>query len=209
MKYKLEYEHKEKDFEDVWNIENEYLDSSIISDIKQTIMWNQMNKDTHIFVRDISKDKIVGEATILPLTEKQFKLFMNNELDDTDIDKIIEYKPNIECYLLFSVIAISKQYRNEKIILSLLLEGVNKKIDSLINNGVKFLNMCAEGATSDGIKFIDSFLNLKYQKDTKDGYKLYSFDSKEDFNIWKKTFPSYIDKYKKNHSLDYLINIKE
>ena len=76
--YKLEYEHKEKDFEDVWNIEREYLNPSTISSIEQTIQWNEMNNDVHIFVRDVLKDKIVGEATLLPLTSEQYNKFMNN-----------------------------------------------------------------------------------------------------------------------------------
>ena len=105
----------------------------------------------------------------------------------------------MECYLLFSVLAIDKNYRNEKIILSLLLEGVNKKIDYLINKGINFLNMCAVGETDDGRKFIECFLNMKYIKNTKDGYKLYSFDSKESFDNWKKIFPNYIEKYNNNN----------
>lgn len=202
MNYKLEYEHKEKDYKDVWNIEQEYLNPSTISSIEQTIKWNKMNSDVHIFVRDVLEDKIVGEATILPLTNEQYDKFMNNELDDTDIDKIIEYKPNIECYLLFSVLAIDKEHRNEKIILSLLLEGINKKIDYLINKDINFLNMCAVGETDDGRKFIEGFLNMKYIKDTKEGYKLYSFKDKEEFDNWKKIFPSYIEKYKKNNNIN-------
>ena len=201
MRYNLEYEHKEKDFEDVWNIENDYLKPSSISSINQTIKWNHQNKDTHIFVRDIKKDKIVGEITILPLTEEQYKLFMNNELEDTSITNILEYKPNMECYLLFSAIAIAKDYRHERIILSLLMEGFYKKLNYLINKDIRFLNMCAEGATSDGQKFIENFLNLKVQKETNEGFKIYTFDTRKDFNDWIKEFPNYIDKYKKDNNL--------
>lgn len=198
MNYKLEYNHKLKDFEDIWNIENEYLEISTISSVEQTIKWNKMNSDTHIFVRDIFKDRIVGEITLLPLNKEQFDKFISDELDDTEINNIISYKKNIDCYLLFSTIAIDKEYRNEKVILSLLLQGLNQKLDYLINKGINFLNMCAMGETNDGQKFIEGFLNLKYIKDTKDGYKLYSFKNQEEFNNWKKIFPNYIKKYQTN-----------
>ena len=201
MNYRIEYEHKKQDFIDVLNIESKYLEPSIISSVEQTIKWNEMNKDVHIFVRDILKNKIVGEATIWPLTKKQYDKFMNNELDDTDINEIIDYSSNMECYLLFSVLAIDIEYRNEKIILSLLLEGINEKLDYLISRGIKFLNMCAEGATGDGQKFIEGFLNLKYKKETKEGYKLYSFDGEEEFYKWKEEFPKYIKNYKINHNI--------
>lgn len=35
MKYKIEYNHEYKDFEDVWNIEKNYLNPITISSIEQ------------------------------------------------------------------------------------------------------------------------------------------------------------------------------
>ena len=98
-------------------------------------------------------------------------------------------------YLLFSAIAIDKDYRNDRRILSLLLKGFNHKLNELINRNIIFLNMCAEGQTSDGQKFIENFLNLKYQQNTKEDYKLYSFDTDKEFDDWLKTFPKYIKEY--------------
>ena len=40
MKYQVEFKHKNKDFEDVWNIEHEYLELSTIATVKQTIEWD-------------------------------------------------------------------------------------------------------------------------------------------------------------------------
>lgn len=199
MKYRIEFEHRNKDFEDVWNIEQEYLEPSTIADISQTIEWNNKNSDIHIFVRDIENDKIVGEITLLPLSKKQFDLFMINELEDTEINKdtLLEYKPKAEYYLLFSVIAIDLKYRNDKIILSLLLKGLYEKIQNLMKKEIKFLNMCAEGQTEDGRKFIESFLNMHHKFTTKDGYKLYSFNNTQEFNNWINIFPEYINKYNK------------
>lgn len=61
----IEYEHKAKDYEDVWNIEQKYLEPSTISSIEQCMKWNDKNQDIHIFIRDTVKDIIVGEITIL------------------------------------------------------------------------------------------------------------------------------------------------
>lgn len=202
MKYRIEYKHRLKDFIDVWNIENKYLSQSTISSIDQIIKWNEMNNDIHIFIRDVINDKIVGEATILPLNKNQFDDFINNEFNDTELIDIISYTNKLECYLLFSVIAIDINYRNEKIILSLLLEGINKKLDYLINNGITFLNMCAVGETEDGRKFIENFLKMKYINDTKEGYKIYSFESKEEFDNWKLEFSKSIDSYKINNNIN-------
>lgn len=147
MKYITEYKHKKKDFEKAWHIEKDYLEPSTIAGINQTIRWDKKNPDIHIFIRDCISDKIVGEATLLPLTKEQFDKFITGTLEDTEINEhtLLNYKPNLICYLLFSAIAIDKNYRNEKIILSLLLKGIYEKILYLMTSNIKFLNMCAEG----------------------------------------------------------------
>lgn len=199
----IEYEHKAKDYEDVWNIEQKYLEPSTISSIEQCMKWNDKNQDIHIFIRDTVKDIIVGEITILPLSKKQFDRFMLNKLEDTEIneDTLLKFKPNNPCYLLFSAIAIDYRYRDNRIILSLLLTGFYNKLKYLIDKGIIFINMCAEGQTLDGQKFIENFLDLKYKRDTKEGYKLYSFDNTEDFNIWIQKLPKYINSYNEKYNL--------
>ena len=199
MKYQIEFEHKLKDFEDVWNIEREYLDPSTIAGVEQTIAWDNRNPDIHIFVRDNDANKIVGEITILPLSKEQFEKFMINELEDTEINEntLLKYKSKESYYLLFSVIAIDIKYRNDKLVLSYLLKGMNEKIQNLMDSDIKFLNMCAEGQTKDGQKFIESFLNMQHRYTTKDGYKLYSFRDTEDLYNWIEKFPEYINVYDK------------
>lgn len=200
MNYRIEYCHKKQDFLDVWNIEKQYLEPSTISSVEQVIDWNNKNNDTHIFVRDLIKDKIVGEITFLPLSKEQFNKFMIGELEDTEIDgnNLYNYEDGKSYYLLFSAIAIDKDYRNDRRILSLLLKGFNDKLNELINRNITFLNMCAEGQTPDGQKFIENFLNLKYQQNTKEDYKLYSFDTDKEFDDWLKAFPKYIEEYNNN-----------
>ena len=203
MKYQVEFKHTNKDFEDVWKIEHEYLEPSTIAGIEQTIEWDNKNSDIHIFVRDNKKNKIVGEITLLPLSKEQFSKFMINELEDTEINKdtLLPYKSEGAYYLLFSAIAIDIEYREDKLVLSYLLKGMNEKIQNLMKNGIKFLNMCAEGQTADGQKFIESFLNMKHRYTTKDGYKLYSFYDTQDLLNWIKKFPEYINTYDEKYNL--------
>lgn len=203
MKYQVEFKHTNKDFEDVWKIEYEYLEPSTIAGIEQTIEWDNKNSDIHIFVRDNKKNKIVGEITLLPLSKEQFSKFMINELEDTEINKdtLLQYKSEGAYYLLFSAIAIDIEYREDKLVLSYLLKGMNEKIQNLMKNGIKFLNMCAEGQTADGQKFIESFLNMKHRYTTKDGYKLYSFHNTQDLLNWIKKFPEYINTYDEKYNL--------
>ena len=87
---------------------------------------------------------------------------MINELEDTEINKdtLLQYKSEGTYYLLFLAIAIDIEYRKYKLVLSYLLKGMNEKIQNLMKNGIKFLNMCAEEQTADGQKFIESFLNM-------------------------------------------------
>ena len=94
MKYEIEYIHKVQDFKDVWDIERSYLEPSTIASVEQTISWDNKNHDIHIFIRDIQNDKIVGEITILPLSNEQFNKFMKNELEDTEINSytLLKYK---------------------------------------------------------------------------------------------------------------------
>lgn len=204
MKYRIEYKHNIKDFEDVWYIEKKYLEPSTIASVDQVIKWDKKNKDIHIFVRALDANKIVGEITLLPLTEEQFNKFMNHELEDTEINEhtLLEYKNNNKYYLCYSAMAIDFEYRNDKLILGLLLKGFYDKLNYLRSRGIVFLNMCAEGQTLDGQKFAESFLNLKCKKLTKDGYKLYSFSNEQDFENWFKIFPQYINKYIEKFELE-------
>ena len=197
-KYKLEYNHhSKKDFEDVWNIESDYLESSTISSVQQVIEWDNKNDDIQIFVRDTIINKIVGEITLLPISEQQFNDFILNKWQDTELstDNLQKYNENNEYYLLFSAIAIDKNYRSDKLVLSYLLNGLHTKINELLKRNIIFKNMCAEGQTVDGQKFIESFLNLKEKNTTKEGYKLYSFNNTEEMNEWINIFPKYIEDY--------------
>lgn len=203
MKYRIEYNHIYQDFIDIWNIENNYLNPSSITSIEQTIKWNKKNRHIHIFIRDILKNKIIGEITILPLSKNQFHRFMLNELEDTEINEytLLNFKSNSTYYLLFSTIAIDPKYKSDKRVLSLLLKGLNNKLHDLLNNGIQFLNMCAEGQTLEGQKFIEGFLDLKFNKFTKEGYKLYCFNSPNDFTKWLTNLSTYIETYNKNNNL--------
>jgi len=205
MKYRIEYEHSVKDFEDVWYIEKDYLEPSTIATVDQVTKWDKKNSDIHIFVRDLEKDKIVGEITLLPFSEEQFNRFMNNTLEDTEIneDTLLEYKSNKSYYLLYSAMAITKEYRNDRMVLSLLLKGFYDKLNNLKDRGIKFLNMCAEGQTSDGQKFAETFLDLKHKRNTKEGYKLYSFDDSKEFDEWVTKLPKYIESYNDRFNIKY------
>ena len=207
----IEYSnHTQIDFEDVWNIEKEYLEPSTISSVEQVMEWDNKNKDIHIFVRDLNFNKIVGEITLLPLSKKQFDDFMLNKIEDVEFKahNLLKYEENGLYYLLFSVIAIAKEYRNDSRVLSCLLKGMNVKINTLLQKNIRFENMCAEGQTKDGQKFIESFLNLKQKNTTENGYKLYSFNNSKDFAEWLKKFPKYIQKYDKESSKKEKIEFK-
>jgi hypothetical protein len=197
-KYVVEYNnHTKKDFEDVWKIESEYLEPSTISTVEQVMEWDKKNNDIHIFVKDKQLNKIVGEITLLPISQEQFQNFILNKLEDTELnaENLLVYEENKSYYLLFSAIAIDKNYRDDKLVLSYLLNGMYIKINTLLKKNIKFENMCAEGQTKDGQKFIENFLNLNEKFITKDGYKLYSFNSKDEMYKWIDRFPLYIEKY--------------
>lgn len=203
------YNHTKKDFDDVWNIEHDYLEPETISSVEQVMLWDRKNRDIHIFIRNVISDCIVGEMTLLPLTDKQFIDFMKNELSDTELNyKSLEaYEDNNTYNLLISAVAIDKKYRDDKLVLSYLLKGMNKKINDLMNRGIKFKNMCAEGQTLDGQKFIKNFLNLKEKCITKEGYKLYSFDDEKYFFKWYEKFPIYIEEYDRKQGIYDLIYV--
>ena len=173
------------------------------------MIWDRKNRDIHIFVRDAIFDCIVGEITLLPLTDKQFTDFMKNELSDTELNyKSLEaYEDNNTYNLLISAVAIDKKYRDDKLVLSYLLKGMNKKINDIMSRGIKFKNMCAEGQTLDGQKFIKNFLNLKEKCITKEGYKLYSFDDEKEFLKWYEKFPVYIEEYDRKQGIYNLIYV--
>ena len=105
MKYTIEYNnHTHKDFQEVWLIENDYLEPSTISSVEQVEYWDKINNDIHIFIKDNEVNKVVGEITLLPLNKIQFDNFMKNELEDTQInsDSLLSYKKiwNVTYYLV-------------------------------------------------------------------------------------------------------------
>lgn len=203
------YNHTKKDFDDVWNIEHDYLEPETISSVEQVMLWDSKNRDIHIFVRDAIFGCIVGEMTLLPLSDKQFTNFMKNELSDTELnyESLEAYEDNNTYNLLISAVAIDKKYRDDKLVLSYLLKGMNKKINDLMSREIKFKNMCAEGQTLDGQKFIKNFLNLKEKCITKEGYKLYSFDAEKEFLKWYEKFPVYIEEYDRKQGIYDLIYV--
>lgn len=52
MKYRIEYEHSVKDFEDVWYIERDYLEPSTIATVDQVTKWDKKIK-IFIFLLEI------------------------------------------------------------------------------------------------------------------------------------------------------------
>ena len=203
--YVIEYDnHTKQDFIDVWNIESEYLEPSTISSVEKTMEWDNKNSDIHIFIRNVQLNKIVGEITLIPISKRQFRDFMSNKLQDTELNgnNLLNYKKDNSYYLLFSAIAIDKNYRNDRLILGYLLKGLYNKINNLLKKNITFENMCAEGQTTDGQKFIESFLNLKEKNVTNEGYKLYSFDSANEMDEWIRIFPLYIEKYNSTFKLE-------
>ena len=84
---------------------------------------------------------------------------------------------------------------------------MNKKINDLMSREIKFKNMCDEGQTLDGQKFIKNFLNLKEKGITKEGYKLYSFDDEKEFLKWYEKFPVYIEGYDRKQGIYDLIYV--
>ena len=192
-KYILEqYNHTKDDFNDVWKIESQYFNPKMISPVT-----GSTEMPVSIKVKDKNTCSVIGEITLLPLTKKQYESFITNKLEDTDIDEVnlINYEDKMECYLLFSAIAIDLKYRNDRRVLSNLLKGLIAKINSLQERGIIFKNMCAEAITSDGSKFIKGFLDLKEVTKTNEGYTIYSFNDKNDMDKWLKIFPSYIKEY--------------
>lgn len=204
-RFVIEFTHNKKDFIDVWEIENQYLEKDTICSVEKVMKWDKKNKDIHIFIRDKLRDCIVGEITILPLNNEQFSKFIEGEFSDTDLNatELENYEENGQYNLLLSAIAIKKEYRNNPIILYLIFLGINKKIKKLQSRGITFNNICAEGQTIYGRNLLKSF--LVEQNVTKEGYKLYTLpfeNSQSAYNrVWKK-FEKYIEKY-------YTYKIKE
>lgn len=203
MKYITNFKKTKNDFLDVFAIESYYLDSSTIASIESVSEWEKRNKDVHIFVKDVEKNKVIGEITLLPLNEQQFNKFMIDELHDTELggESLEVYEPFNNYYLLFSVIAIDIDYRDDRKVLSLLLNCMIEKLEHLAKNNINFVNICAEGQTEDGKKFIENFLNLKAKFITKDRYKLYSIETNNTFNNWKNLFKSSVASYDKKYKL--------
>jgi len=101
-KYRIEYNnYSKKDFEDVWKIGLDYLELSTISSVQQAMDWYQRDDEIYIFVRDIIKNEIVGEITLLPISGEQFQDFMLNKLQDTQLsyDNLLKYNENNQDYI--------------------------------------------------------------------------------------------------------------
>ncbi|MCL2383087.1 MAG: hypothetical protein FWC79_02785 [Oscillospiraceae bacterium] len=206
MNFRIDNNLTFEDFKEIEEIEKSYFDIDTVVTSSQVYKWHLVNPDTEIVVKSIVNDEVVGQISVIPLSKEQYKNFINGDLKDTEIneDNIITYINHCEYHLLFSCITIKKQYRENKMILYCLLKGLYEKIKYLESKDIKFINMCAEGQTTDGQNFLEKFLSLKLMGKTKDNYSLYYFEKDyNDFDNWFTAFPTYIEKYYNNFSNAY------
>jgi len=198
MRFIIENDLTLNDFKEIEDIEKSYFDPDTIVPSSQRYDWYASNRDVDIVIRNSDNHEIVGEIAIVPLSKDQYYKFINGEFADTELtgDTMLTYENNKDYYLMFVVVAIKEEYRNNRRALYYLLKGTCEKIKQLQNRGIKYINMCTEGQTPNGQKFIDGFLNLRLMGKTKDNYNLYHFEKdSEDFSNWINIFPNYIESY--------------
>ena len=198
MRFIVEKNLEIEDFEEMEEIEQGYFASDTIPSSSQAYKWYLKNPEIEIVIRDFINNKIVAQATILPLSKEQYEKFIAGELKDTEFteENLLKFEDNKEYYLMFCCVAITKEYRENRMVLYWLLKALYDRIKYLESRGIKFINMCAEGQTKDGQKFLESFLDLKLMGKTKDDYQLYYYEKDyDDFNRWFTTFPKYIENY--------------
>jgi len=151
-----------------------YLDRLVYDDIylvtvEQCAEWIAVNPDIYVFAKDITTDRFIAYANLMPVTDECYERLKNGDFIDTGItpDMVLSYDMPYPYSLYFSSIVIHPDYQNSEVFMEIFNAIVDKFI-TLGEHEVFIKRMIADAVTPNGEKFCKLFGMTKVKGSTHD-----------------------------------------
>ena len=183
-----------------------YLDRLVYDDIylvtvEQCEEWIAVNPDIYVLAKDITTDKYIAYANLMPVTDECYERLKNGDFIDTGItpDMILSYDMPCPYNLYFSSIVIHPDYQNTEVFMEIFNAIVDKFI-TLGEHEVFIHRMIADAVTKNGEKFCKLFGKSKVKGSTHDSslYEITMIPPK--FRILSKKTKILHDYYQKKYN---------
>ena len=183
-----------------------YLDRLVYDDIylvtvEQCEEWIAVNPDIYVLAKDITTDKYIAYANLMPVTDECYERLKNGDFIDTGItpDMILSYDMPCPYNLYFSSIVIHPDYQNTEVFMEIFNAIVDKFI-TLGEHEVFIHRMIADAVTKNGEKFCKLFGMSKVKGSTHDSslYEITMIPPK--FRILSKKTKILHDYYQKKYN---------
>lgn len=195
-----------KDFEDMFEIDKKVMREDLIADVATTYGWFKYNKYTHIGVRAVSSNRLVGYFSVLPVTDEVYNKILHGDFQDKDFteDSIEQYIfPNF--YKIYVAgVGIDPEYQNTGAFIKLYNSLIDLFISLAKDREIYISEVLAEASTKQGEKFC-KMVGMKKIASTNNGTDVYTLvtippefqlknhKGKELYDLCKKKFEEYRD----------------
>lgn len=194
------------DFEDMFEIDNKVMRKDLVASVQTTFGWFEHNKYTHIAVRDISTQKIIGYFSVLPITEEIYNKIICGDFKDKDFtpDSIEQYIFSNFYRIYVAGVGIDPEYQNTGAFIKLYNALIDLFLFLAKEREIYISEILAEASTKQGEKFCKMVGMKKISSTTNDTdiyrlvtippeFSLKNNKGKELYELCKNTFEEYRD----------------
>ena len=195
-----------KDFIDMYEIDNKVMREDLIASVQTTYGWFEHNRYTHIAVRDISTQKIVGYFSVLPVTEEIYNKIISGNFKDKDFtsDSIEQYIFSNFYRIYVAGVGIDPEYQNTGAFIKLYNALIDLFLFLAKEREIYISEILAEASTKQGEKFCKMVGMKKISSTTNDTdiyrlvtippeFSLKNNKGKELYELCRNTFEEYRD----------------
>ena len=150
--YPTDFKHS--DFSDMYEIDLLTMRHDLIADADTTFEWYKYNIYTHIALRDIHTQKIIGYFSVLPVTNETYDMIVNGNFKDKNfsIKNIVQYSFPQFYRVYIASVAIHPDYQNTNAFSKLFNALIDLFISLAKDREIFISDIVAEASTEQGEK---------------------------------------------------------
>jgi len=162
------------DFITMYEIDQLVLREDLIAQPQITYAWYQYNNYTHIAIRSIVTQKVIGYFTVLPITDQLYEDIQSGYFKDNDLstDNLRKYDIPDFYKLYIACVCIHPEYQNTSAFNKLYNALLKMMIELATEREIYVTNIITEASTLQGEKFC-KILGLKRLLNTEINTKIY------------------------------------
>ena len=202
------------DFEDMYEIDKKVMRDDLIASIETTYGWYKYNNYTHIAVKDISNQKVVGYFAVLPITEETYQSILSGNFKDKDfnLDAINQYIFSDFYKIYVAGVGIDPEYQNTGAFIKLYNALIDLILSLAKDRDIFISEVLAEASTKQGEKFCKmiGMKKITHTNNETDVYHLITIPpqfrlknqkGKELFRLCKEKYEEYREYFEKTDKL--------